>query len=73
MGTTTIDAKGLKCPQPVLKLTTTVASLKPGDLVEILADCPTFEADLKGWCTRMKKVLVYIRDEGGAKKAQIKV
>jgi tRNA 2-thiouridine synthesizing protein A len=69
-----IDAKGLKCPQPTLKLTTSAATLKPGDVIEIVADCATFEADIKGWCQRMKKVLVFIRDEGnGNKKAQVQI
>ena len=74
MATTTLDCKGLKCPQPTLKLMTTAASLKPGDIVEITADCPTFENDLKSWCQRQNKVLVFCRDEGaGVKKAQVKI
>ena len=74
MATHMFDAKGLKCPQPTLKLTTLVISLKPGDILDVVADCPTFEADVKGWCSRMKKVLISIKEvEGGAKRAQIKV
>lgn len=74
MAEISLDAKGLRCPQPTLKLTTLVIKLKPGDILNVTADCPTFEPDLRGWCGRMKKVLIFIREEGnGVKVAQIKV
>lgn len=72
MATVNLDAVGLKCPQPVLKMAAKVPEMKPGDLLEVLADCPTFEKDVKTWCDRMKKTLLWLRDEGGGKKrAQI--
>ena len=71
MAVHTIDARGLKCPQPTLKLSAMVAKAKTGDLVEITADCPTFEKDVKDWCTRTKRTLLWIKDIGGAKKCQI--
>jgi TusA-related sulfurtransferase len=64
----TIDALGLKCPQPTLKITVQATKMQPGDLLEVLADCPTFEKDVRDWCTRSKKVLLTMRDEGGGKK-----
>jgi TusA-related sulfurtransferase len=33
---------GLKCPQPVLKVAAKVKEIPDGELVEILADCPSF-------------------------------
>ncbi len=71
MPTQTIDARGLKCPQPILKITATAIKMKTGDTIEILADCSTFENDLKDWCQRSKKMLMWVREEAGAKKAQI--
>ena len=71
MPTQTIDARGLKCPQPILKITATAIKMKAGDTIEILADCSTFENDLKDWCQRSKKMLMWVREEAGAKKAQI--
>ena len=69
----TIDALGLKCPQPTLKITVQATKAQPGDLLEVVADCPTFEKDVRDWCTRSKKALLWIRDEGGGKKrCQIK-
>ena len=67
-----LDARGLKCPQPTLKITAMAVKMKPGDILEALADCPTFEKDVRDWCTRSKKTLLWVKDEGGAKKIQIK-
>jgi tRNA 2-thiouridine synthesizing protein A len=67
-----IDAVGLKCPQPVLKITAKAPDLKAGDVLEVIADCASFEKDVKMWCERMKKTLLWVRDEGDNKKrAQI--
>lgn len=71
MAVTTLDAKGLKCPQPTLKVTIMATKMKPGDVLEVLADCPTFENDIKDWCTRSKKVLLWMKVDGGAKRCQI--
>ncbi|TAN40365.1 MAG: sulfurtransferase TusA family protein [Nitrospirae bacterium] len=67
----TLDARGLKCPQPTLKITAQAVRMKPGDVLEAVADCPTFEKDVRDWCTRSRKVLLWIREESGAKKCQI--
>lgn len=66
-----IDARGLKCPQPILKITANAIKMKSGDILEITADCATFENDLRDWCQRSKKMLMWVREEAGAKKAQI--
>ena len=67
-----MDVKGLRCPQPTLKITTMAVKLNAGDVLEVIADCPTFETDVKEWCKRSKKVLLWIRDEGGGvKRCQI--
>lgn len=67
----TIDARGLKCPQPILKITATAIKMKAGDIIEIIADCSTFENDVRDWCQRSKKMLMWVKEEAGAKKAQI--
>lgn len=63
-----LDATGLKCPQPVLKLSVVSTEMKSGELLEIIGDCPTFEKDVIAWCSRLKKTLVMMRDEGGDRK-----
>lgn len=68
-----IDARGLKCPQPTLKITSMVLKAKQGDVFEVMADCRTFEKDLRDWCVRSKKVLLWIRDEGSFKRCRIQL
>jgi tRNA 2-thiouridine synthesizing protein A len=72
MALTSLDARGLKCPQPTLKITVMSVKMKPGDIFDIIADCPTFEKDVRDWCVRAKKTLLWIKEEGTAKRAQIK-
>jgi tRNA 2-thiouridine synthesizing protein A len=71
MAVTLIDAKGLQCPQPTLKVTAMSVKMKPGDVLEVVADCATFEKDVKEWCTRSKKVMLWMKAEGNAKRCQI--
>lgn len=68
MATVVLDACGLKCPQPVLKMAAKAPEMKAGDILEVLADCPTFEKDVKQWSERMKKTLLWTKDEGNGKK-----
>lgn len=71
MATQTLDARGLKCPQPTLKVTAMAIKIPKGDVLEVLADCSTFEKDIRAWCERSKKTLLWIRDDGGFQRAQI--
>ncbi|MBU1077172.1 MAG: sulfurtransferase TusA family protein [Spirochaetes bacterium] len=64
MATHVIEAKGLNCPQPVLKLATKAIEIPAGDLCEVTGDCPTFEKDIRAWCERMGKTILEIIDEG---------
>jgi tRNA 2-thiouridine synthesizing protein A len=74
MATEVLDCLGMKCPQPVLKMAAKVAAMRPGDILEVLGDCATFEKDTRQWCTRTGKTLLAIRDEGSPKmRAQIQV
>jgi tRNA 2-thiouridine synthesizing protein A len=65
MTTEILDTFGMMCPQPVLKIAVKVPDMKPGDILEVLGDCPTFERDVRAWCERLGKVFLSITDEGG--------
>jgi NADPH-dependent 2,4-dienoyl-CoA reductase/sulfur reductase-like enzyme/peroxiredoxin family protein/rhodanese-related sulfurtransferase/TusA-related sulfurtransferase len=45
-----INACGLQCPGPILKLKEAVDKLQPGQAVKITTTDPGFTADIKGWC-----------------------
>ena len=68
MAVEVLNTLGLKCPQPVLKIAVKATSMKSGDILEVLGDCPTFEKDIRVWCQRLKKVLLSVTDEGGEQK-----
>ena len=63
-----LDTAGLKCPQPVLKITVKAVDMKPGDILEVIGDCPTFERDVRVWCERLNKVLLSVINEGEYRK-----
>ena len=72
MTTQTLDTLGLKCPQPILKVAVLVKQLQPGDMLEVLADCPSFPNDIEAWCSKTGNTLLVCADEGDGKfKAQI--
>ena len=73
MKTYRLDTSGLRCPEPVLQIASRATEMKEGDILEVIADCPTFEENVRIWCTRIKKELLSIQDIGnGKKKCQIK-
>jgi len=72
MATHTLDTLGLKCPQPILKVAVKAKELQSGDMLEVVADCPSFPKDIEAWCSKMGKTLLFCADEGGGKfKAQV--
>ena len=44
-----LDCKGLRCPQPVLKVAIKAKSMAAGSTLEVHGDCPTFSADIDKW------------------------
>lgn len=46
----TIDARGLKCPLPVLKMEKRLASLPPGAALVVLATDPMAKVDIPLYC-----------------------
>ena len=71
MGVKVVDATGLRCPQPILKVTIAMPEMQPGDILEATADCASFEEDIRKWCERMNKTLLAINRDGDTVTAQI--
>ncbi len=72
MANKVIDAVGLRCPQPILKLTIAMPEMSPGDTVELRADCDTFESDIRSWCSRLNKTLLSVTKDGNVDVATIR-
>jgi TusA-related sulfurtransferase len=73
MAAKVLDAKGLPCPQPSLKMLSEARTMAKGDILEVVADCPTFEDDVKKWCEQTKRALLWIKQEGTAKRCQVRI
>lgn len=67
-----VNACGLQCPGPVMKLALTVNSAGEGDIIEISATDPAFAADVKAWCRRTGNTFLGIESEKGIMKASLK-
>jgi len=64
MAAEVLDLKGLKCPQPILRIGAKAPKIPKGTIIEVVADCHTFENDLRKWCVRLEKTLLWLRHEG---------
>ena len=63
--TKTLDAKGLKCPMPVVKTSKEIKGIDVGGVLEILATDPGSMADITAWTKSTgNELLKAERDEG---------
>jgi tRNA 2-thiouridine synthesizing protein A len=46
----TIEARGMLCPVPIIRLARAASTLPSGSLVELLTDDPAAEYDVPAWC-----------------------
>lgn len=62
----TVDATGLFCPMPVVKLKLELEKVELNQVVELLADDPGIVEDLPAWCEGTNNKLLSIkRNEKG--------
>jgi tRNA 2-thiouridine synthesizing protein A len=63
--TTVVDAKGLKCPMPIVRTAQAAKTLASGDLLEVLATDPGSVADFAAWSRTTGNELVSSSVDGG--------
>jgi len=73
MADTTLDAQGLACPMPIVKLTKAVRELTAGDTITVIADDPGFEPDIQAWVEAQGHELTSLSEADGIFTAVIKV
>lgn len=54
----TLDALGLRCPEPVMMVRKTVRGMQPGETLLIVADDPATTRDIPGFCRFMEHPLL---------------
>ena len=57
-----IDAKGLKCPMPVIKLQQQARTTRPGNLIAIACTDPGAEKDISSWCRVNKHQIMSVEN-----------
>jgi tRNA 2-thiouridine synthesizing protein A len=60
-----LDARGLKCPMPIVKTAQAIKPLTSGQLLEVLATDPGSVADFAAWSRSTGNELVTSSFDGG--------
>jgi len=60
----TVDCLGLFCPEPVFRVRMELDDMKVGEIVEVLADDPAAEEDIKSLCKRLEQEILSMSKEG---------
>lgn len=67
----TLDCRGMRCPEPIMKAARAVRRLEPGVMLDVLADDDAFEQDIMAWSARGKAHLVEVVEQDGAWRARL--
>lgn len=60
-----LDARGLKCPMPILRAKKTLTDVPPGAVLEVIATDPGAVKDFEAFCRATGNELVESKSEGG--------
>jgi tRNA 2-thiouridine synthesizing protein A len=62
----TLDCLGLYCPEPVFKTRMELDELDIGEVLEVIADDPAAEEDIRSLVKNLGQELVEVRKDGNA-------
>jgi TusA-related sulfurtransferase len=68
----TLDCLGLYCPEPVFKTRMELDELKVGEVLEVLADDPAAESDIRSLVKNLEQELLEVTKEGSAVRVLIR-
>jgi len=61
------DARGLKCPMPIIKLSAALKTIPVGEELSVLADDRGFPPDVRAWCDKVGHELVSLDETNAAR------
>jgi len=64
--TTTVDARGLVCPMPIVRTAKAMKGLAPGDVLKVIATDRGSVADIPAWAGSTGNELLEWHEEAGA-------
>lgn len=62
--TVRLDARGLKCPEPLMLVRNQVRTMTTGEHIEVRATDPTTTRDLENFCRFMKHEMISSETDG---------
>lgn len=68
----TLDACGLSCPGPLMKVKSSIDTMSAGQTLKVTASDPGFYEDIKSWCNRTGCNLLDVSKKGGTITALIR-
>jgi TusA-related sulfurtransferase len=69
---TTLDCLGLYCPEPIYRTRKELDTMKIDEVLELLADDPAAEADIRSLVKRLGHELLSVSKEGNTVRILIK-
>jgi tRNA 2-thiouridine synthesizing protein A len=70
--TKTLDCLGLYCPEPVFRTRMELDDMKIGETLEVLADDPAAEADIRALAKNLGQEILSVTNEGSTVRILIK-
>ena len=68
----TLDCVGLYCPMPIFKTNEKIKELKPGEVLEVVADDKGIKLDMPAWCQSTGHEFMGMEEENGEIKVYVK-
>ena len=68
----TLDCLGLYCPEPVFRTRMELDAIDVGDILEVLADDPAAEADIRSLVKHLEQELVSVTKDGNTVRIRIR-
>ena len=67
-----LDCVGLYCPMPIVKTAEKIKEMKPGEVLEVVADDKGIKKDMPAWCHATSHECLGMEEEGGEIKVYVK-
>jgi len=67
-----LDCVGLYCPMPIVKTVEKIKAMKPGEILEVVADDKGIKQDIPAWCEATGHEFLGVEEEGGEIKVYVK-
>jgi len=67
-----LDCIGLYCPMPIIKTDEKIKQLKPGEVLEVVADDKGIKLDMPAWCEATGHEFLGVVEEGNEIKVYVK-